>query len=158
MTRLYARSLCHTRAFGSAPRNWGENVSILGAQSLRGPLQPMCINVATDGRVFLTYLKDVLAPQLWQGAVVVMDNLRAHKVKGVQKIIEAAGARLLYQPPYSVDFNPIELDCSKLENHLRQAAARSTEALDRAIAQASAAISPSDAHGYFAHRGYLVLQ
>ena len=106
MTRAYARSLCGTRAFGSAPRNWGDNVSILGALCLRGTLEPMCVNGATDGRVFLTYLKDVLVPQLWPGAVVVMDNLGAHKVKGVQELIEAAGARLLYLPPYSADFNP----------------------------------------------------
>lgn len=82
MTRLYARSFCGTRAFGSAPRNWGDNVSILGALCLRGTLEPMCVNGATDGRVFLTYLKAVLLPQLWPGAVVVMDNLGAHKVPG----------------------------------------------------------------------------
>ena len=95
MTRLYARSLCGTRAFGSAPRNWGDNVSILGALCLRGTLEPMCVNGATDGRVFLTYLKDMLLPQLWPGAVVVMDNLGAHKVKGVRELIEAAGAPAL---------------------------------------------------------------
>jgi transposase len=155
MTRLYARSRVNTRAFGFAPRNWGDNVSILAALSLRGPLQPMCINGATDGRVFLTYLKDVLVPQLWPGAVVVMDNLGAHKVKGVRELIEAAGARLLYLPPYSADFNPIELLWSKLKGHLRKVAARTTEALDRAIAQGLASISAKDARGYFAHRGYL---
>ena len=109
MTRLYARSRVNTRAFGFAPRHWGANVRILGAISLRGALQPMCINGATAGRVFLTYLKEVLVPQLWPGAVVVMDNPGAHKVKGVREQIEAAGARLLYLPPYSADFNPIEL-------------------------------------------------
>ena len=155
MTRTHARSRVNTRAFGSAPRNWGGNVSILGALSLRGPLQPMCINGAADGRVFLTYLKDVLAPQLWKGAVVVMDNLGAHKVKGVRELIEGAGARLLYLPPYSADFNPIELAWSKLKNHLRKAAARTTEALDGAIAEGLAAISVQDAHGYFTYRGYL---
>ena len=131
MTRRYARSLCGTRAFGSAPRNWGDNVSILGALCLRGTLEPMCVNGATDGRVFLTYLKDVLVPQLWPGAVVVMDNLGAHKVKGVAELIEAAGARLLYLPPYSPDFNPIELAWSKLKNFLRKTAARTSEALAR---------------------------
>ena len=155
MTRLYARSLCGTRAFGSAPRNWGANVSILGALSLRGPLEVMCVNGATDGRVFLTYLQDVLVPQLWPGAVVVLDNLGAHKVKGVQEIIEAAGARLLYLPPYSADFNPIELAGSKLKLHLRKVAARTTATLDRAISEGLATISAKDARGYFAHRGYL---
>lgn len=154
MSRRYARSRVNTRAFGYAPRNWGENVSILGALTLRGPLQAMCVNGATDGRVFLTYLKEVLVPQLWPGAVVVMDNLGAHKVKGVRELIEAAGARLLYLPPYSPDFNPIEAAWSKLKSHLRRVAARTTEALDRAIAQGLATISAQDARGFFKHCGY----
>lgn len=155
MTRLYARSLAGTRAFGSAPRNWGDNVSILGALTLRGALEPMCVNGATDGRVFLTYLKEVLLPQLWRGAVVVMDNLGAHKVKGVRELLEAAGARLLYLPPYSADFNPIEMAWSKLKSSLRRAAARTSEALDRAIGEGLHAISASDALGFFKHCGYV---
>lgn len=81
-----------------------ENVSILGAISLRGSLEPMCVNGATDGAVFLTYLKGVLVPQLWAGAVVVLDNLGAHKVKGGQG---TGGKRrrppALPAPPYSPD-------------------------------------------------------
>ena len=106
MTRLHARRRINPRASGPAPRHRGDNVSILGALCLRGPLQPMCVNGATDGRVFLTFLKDVLVPQLWPGAVVVLDNLGAHKVKGVREQIEAAGARLLYLPPYSGGLQP----------------------------------------------------
>jgi transposase len=154
MTRAYARSPRGQRAFGFAPRNWGDNVSILGAMSLQGPLASMYIDGATDGRVFLTYLKKVLVPKLWPGAVVVMDNLSAHKVKGVQALIESAGARLLYLPPYSPDFNPIELAWSKFKNCLRKTAARTKEALGAAIGAALDTISASDAHGYFAHRGY----
>ena len=154
MTRAYARSLCGTRAFGSAPRNWGDNVSILGALCLRGTLEPMCVNGATNGQVFLTYLKDVLIPQLWPGAVVVMDNLNAHKVKGVRELLEAAGARLLYLPPYSPDFNPIEMAWSKLKNFLRKTAARTSEALDAAIGEGLHAVSASDARGFFKHCGY----
>ena len=154
MTRLYARSPRGTRAFGHAPRNWGENVTILGALTLRGPLEAMCIAGATSGPVFLTYLDKVLIPQLWPGAVVVMDNLSAHKVKAVRAKIEAAGARLLYLSPYSPDFNPIEPSWSKLKSHLRKVAARTTAALDAAIAEGLRLISPADAHGYFAHCGY----
>ncbi len=114
----------------------------------------MCINGATTGAVFLTYLDRVLLPQLWPGAVVVMDNLAAHKVKAVREKIEGAGARLLYLSPYSPDFNPIEPSWSKLKSHLRKAAARTTAALDKAIAEGLRLISPTDAHGYFAHCGY----
>lgn len=123
--------------------------------SLQGAMPSMCINGATDGRVFLTYLKEVLVPQLWPGAVVVMDNPGAHKVKGVRALIEAAGARLLHLPPYSADFNPSELLWSKLKNHLRRVAARTAQALDCAISEGLAAVSAKDAHGYFTHRGYL---
>ena len=155
MTRLYARSLCGTRAFGAAPRNWGDNVSILGALCLRGTLEPMCVNGATHGRVFLTYLEKVLVPQLWPGAVVVMDNLGAPKVKGVRELIEGTGARLLYLPPYSADFNPIEMAWSKLKNFLRKVAARTSEALDRAIGEGLHAVSAADALGFFKHCGYV---
>ena len=116
MTRLYARSLRGTRAFGSAPRNWGDNVTILSALGLGGPVASMYLPGATDGAVFLTYLERVLVPKLWQGAVVVMDNLGAHKVKGVQTLLESVGTRLIYLPPYSPDFNPIELAWSKFKN------------------------------------------
>ena len=154
MTRLYARSPRGTRAYGHAPRNWGENVTILGALTLRGPLEAMCINGATSGAVFLTYLDKVLLPQLWPGAVVVMDNLSAHKLKAVRAKIEAAGARLLYLSPYSPDFNPIEQSWSKLKSYLRKVAARTTATLDKAIAEGLRRISAEDAHGYFAHCGY----
>ena len=118
MTRLHARSLCGTRAFGSAPRNWGDNVSIVSALGLRGPVASMYLPGATDGSVFLTYLKKVLVPKLWKGAVVVMDNLGAHKVKGVQSLLESVGARLVYLPPYSPDLNPIELGLEQVQEPL----------------------------------------
>ena len=155
MTRLYARSLRGTRAFGSAPRNWGDNVSTLGALSLRGPWEPLCSNGATTGPVFLAFLKHFLLPHLWPGAVVVMDNLGAHKVKGVREQIEAAGARRLYLSPSSADFNPIEMAWSKLKTFLRKTAARTTDALDKAIGAGWRAVSAKDAHGYFAHCGYV---
>ena len=145
MTRLHARSLRGTRASGLAPRHRGENVTIPGALTLRGPLECMCIAGATTGAVFLTYLERVLLPQLWPGAVVVMDNLSAHKLKAVRQKIEAAGARWLYLPPYGPDFNPIEPSWSKLKSHLRKVAARTTAALDRAIAEGLRQISPQDA-------------
>ena len=154
MVRRYARSPRGRRAFGSAPRNWGDNVTILSALGVEGLLASMYLPGATDGAVFLTYLKKVLIPKLWPGAVVVMDNLGAHKVKGVRELIESAGARLVYLPPYSPDFNPIEMAWSQAKSHLRRVAARTRRTLARAIKEALARISPQDARGYFAHCGY----
>ena len=154
MTRTHARSLRGTRAYSSAPRNWGDNVSILAALTLRGTLEPMCINGSTTGAVFLAFVENFLVPQLWPGAVVVMDNLSAHQAKAVREKIEAAGARLLYLSPYSPDFNPIEMAWSKLKNHLRKVAARTSATLDQAIANGWRAVSADDARGYFGHCGY----
>ena len=154
MTRTYARSPRGQRAFGSAPRNWGDNVTILSALSWRGPLASMYLPGSTDGPVFLTYLKKVLVPRLWKGAVVVMDNLGAHKVVGVQALIEAAGARLVYLPPYSADLNPIEPAWSQFKSHLRKKAARTKRTLARAIREGLARIRPAHARAYFAHCGY----
>lgn len=109
---------------------------------------------ATDGEVFLSYVAKVLVPQLWPGAVVVLDNLSAHKVSGVQEAIEAAGASLRYLPPYSPDLNPIEQAWSKLKSHLRSVAARTPRALSRAIAEGLELITSQDARGFFTHCGY----
>ena len=152
--RLWARAPRGLRALGSAPQNWGENISILSALTLQGTLASMHVPGATDGEVFLAYVKEVLAPQLWRGAVVVLDNLSAHKVSGVQEAIEAVGASLRYLPPYSPDFNPIEQAWSKLKSYLRSVAARTHHALSRAIAEGLELITPEDAHGFFTHCGY----
>ncbi len=109
---------------------------------------------AVNGEWFLLYVREVLCPKLWKGAVVVMDNLSAHKAKAVRALIEAAGARLEYLPPYSPDLNPIELAWSKLKGHLRKAAARTTETLYAAIAAGLQTLSADNARGWFKHCGY----
>jgi transposase len=154
MTRLYARSPQGQRAYGSAPRNYGPNVSVLGALSLGGPLTTVHVEGAIDGEFFQLFVEQELVPVLWPGAVVMVDNLSTHKAAGVREAIEAVGARLAYLPPYSPDLNPIELAWSKLKSSLRKAAARTTKALNRALSEAIAALSPSDAQGYFSHCGY----
>jgi transposase len=154
MTRLYARSPRGQRAYGSAPRNYGPNVSVLAALSLAGPLASLHVEGSTDGDLFRLFVQQVLAPVLWPGAVVVWDNLSIHQVAGVREALEAAGARLVYLPPYSPDLNPIEFAWSKFKTHLRKAAARTTKALHQALSEALAAISPSDVQGYFRHCGY----
>ena len=108
---------------------------------------------AIDGELFRLFVARALVPVRWPGAVVVIDNLSLHKAAGVREAIEAVGARLVYLPPYSPDLNPIELAWSKLKSYLRKAAARATKALNKALREAIAAISPSDAQGYFTHCG-----
>ncbi len=127
---------------------------MLAALTREGLQAPMTIESPTDGDVVLAYLDQVLCPRLRPGQVVVMDNLAAHKVAGVREFIEATGARLLYLPPYSPDFNPIEQAWSKIKQLLRSAKARTVEALEQAIAEALAAITPENASAWFSHCNY----
>ena len=115
MTRPYAKSLRGSRAHGSKPSRWGENLTMIGALGLRGLVAFMTIFAATDGDVFLAFVRQVLVPELQKGDIVVMDNLSSHKVEGVRQAIEDAGAKLVYLPPYSPDMNPIELCWAKMK-------------------------------------------
>ncbi len=114
----------------------------------------MTVEAPTDREVFLAYLEQVLCPQLQAGQVVVMDNLSSHKVAGVRELIEAAGAELLYLPPYSPDFNPIEKCWAKLKQHLRSLKARSLDSLQQAITDAIPTISKDNARAWFRYCGY----
>ena len=107
-----------------------------------------------DGQAFLAYVKQVLVPELKPGDSVIMDNLPAHKVKGVREAIEEAGATLIYLPPYSPDFNPIEMAFSKFKAFLRKVAARTIPELDDAIAKAIDTFTPQECANYFAAAGY----
>ena len=108
MTRRYARAPRGQRVKEATPQGRWQILTMLAALTTRGLAAPMTIAAPTDGDIFRAYLEQVLCPRLRPGQVVVMDNLSAHKVAGVRQQIEAAGARLLYLPPYSPDFNPIE--------------------------------------------------
>ncbi len=112
------------------------------------------VESSTNRTVFETYLEDVLCPTLERGQVVVMDNLSSHKGERVRELIEGKGCELIYLPPYSPDFNPIEGAFSKLKNYLRAACARSQDALMEVIGDALRTITFSDAEGYFEHCGY----
>jgi transposase len=149
MTRLYARCAGGRRIHECTPDSRWKILTILGAISTRGMIATMTIEAATDREIFLAYLDHVLCPQLRPGDVVVMDNLSSHKVKGVRERIEAAGATLLYLPPYSPDLNPIEMAWAKLKQLLRAAQARSKEALDEAIATLLPQITAEDANAWF---------
>jgi transposase len=154
LTRRYGRAAPGIRGEDTVPFNPGPNVSVIGALSYWGIGAVMSIEGATDGPVFLAYVRQVLAPPLAEGDVVVMDNLSAHKVAGVREAIEAKGAKVLYLSPYSPDFSPIEPCWSKIKTALRAAKARTREALDEALAAALATITPLDARNWFTSCGY----
>jgi transposase len=149
MTRLRARSLGGRRIHEPTPGGHWKIMTVLGAMSARGMLASMTIEAATDADIFLAYLDHVLCPVLRQRDVVVMDNLSSHKVQGVRERIEAAGAELLYLPPYSPDLNPIEKAWAKLKQLIRSAKPRTNEALQQAIAEALQKITPQNAQAWF---------
>jgi transposase len=154
MTRFFGRAKPGERVVDTIPQNYGDNISMLAAISIDGISSPMTISGAVDGLVFGAYVEQVLCPTLKAGDVVVMDNLPAHKVKGVKEAIEACGARVLYLPPYSPDLNPIEKCWSKIKTYLRKAKARTREALEQALKEVLELITKEDAEGWFASCGY----
>lgn len=115
---------------------------------------PMVLDGPMNGETFLAYIRQVLVPELRKGNVVIMDNLPAHKVTGVRDAIEDTGARLIYLPPYSPDFNPIEMAFSKLKAALRKAAARTIPELWDVIAEAIELYKPEECANYFTTAGY----
>lgn len=156
MTRRYGRAPKGIRVVGAVPQNYGQQVTLLGAMSLAGVGAVMTVEGATDAEVFRAYVKQVLGPTLLPGDIVVLDNLSVHQATGIQQLLARRRTRLRYLPPYSPDMAPIESCWSKLKTYLRQAQARTHDALDAAIAQALATITPADARGWFAHCGYAV--
>ena len=142
------------RAHAAAPRNPGENKTVIAALTLDGVGALMRFDGGMTGARFEGYVRHVLAPTLRPGQVVVADNLRAHHTPGARAAIEARGARFLPLPPYSPDFNPLEHAFSKVKRALRRAEARTDEALRAATWAAFATIAPTDAAGWFAHCGY----
>ena len=150
----YARARTGERACGKAPRNWGVNVTLLASMGLSGMGPCVAVEGTTTGAVFEAYLKNALAPSLWPGQVVVMDNLSSHKGPRVRQLIEGRDCELLYLPPYSPDLNPIEQAFSKLKASLRRAGARTFKALIEAMGRALDEITDREAWGFFRHCGY----
>jgi transposase len=151
---LYAWAPTGERAPCSAPRNWGKNVTLLSSMTLSGMGPSLAVEGATTRAVFEAYVEKALVPSLSPGQVVVMDNLTAHKGERVRQLIEERGCEVVYLPPYSPDFNPIEQAFSKLKASLRGAEARTREALIEAMGAALSTISARDAWGFFGHCGY----
>jgi transposase len=149
MTKRYGRARRGHRVAEATPEGNWKILTILGAMSVRGMIATMTVEAATDAEIFMAYLDHVLCPQLQPGQIVVLDNLSSHKIAGVRQRIEAAGASLLYLPPYSPDLNPIEKAWAKLKQQLRAVKARTDTALDQAIAELLPTIRPQDAAAWF---------
>jgi transposase len=154
MTRLRARAPRGERAYGKVPRNRGRNTTLIASMGSGGMGPSMAVVGSTKKAVFEAYVEEVLAPSLSPGRVVVMDNLGAHKGERVRRLIEGRGCELVFLPPYSPDFSPIEEAFSKVKALLRKAKARTREALVEAIGRALDAVSAQEARGYFGHCGY----
>jgi len=156
MTRAYARAARGQRATGKLPRGRWERLAVLGALAPDGVVASRGVAAATGTAVFLAFAEEVLIPALRDrpDALVVMDDLGAHKAEKVRAALDRAGLAHRYPPPYSPDMNPIERAGSKLEARLRAAGARSREALEAALGPALAAITAQDARGWFRLAGY----
>jgi transposase len=150
----YAYSPKGRRAYAKVPRNRGVNTTLLASLSLEGMGPCLAVEGSTTTTVFEAYVEGVLAPTLRRGQIIVVDNLGAHKGERVRELIEERGCQLLYLPPYSPDFNPIEEAFSKIKGALREAGARTREALIEALGAAISRVSASDARGFFEHGGY----
>lgn len=154
MTPHFARAPRGERAIGRVPRNRGSVLTMLGALSIGGVEAMMTVEGGTSAAVFRQFVDAHLAPILRKGDVVVMDNLGAHHATGIRDAIEATGASVLYQPPYSPDLNPIELCWSKIKEALRRIGARTVAQLRNAVHDATARVSALDSVGWFTHCGY----
>jgi len=154
LTRLRARSPEGQRAVGRIPQGHYQTTTLVAGIGLRGPCAPWLFDGAMDGEMFLAWVVQGLAPTLRKGDLVIMDNLATHKVQGVCEAIEAVGARLLYLPPYSPDYNPIENMWSKIKQILRSHFPRTPSELIDAAKIAFQAISLSDCRGFFLNAKY----
>ena len=150
MVRHHGRSPRGERLVSNVPHGHWKTLTFIAALRINGLTAPYTIDGAMDGPSFLAYVEQVLAPTLRKNDIVLMDNLRTHKIDGVAAAIEAAGAKVRYLPAYSPDLNPIEMAFSKLKTALRKGAARTVTALMKLIKP----IAPVQCKNYFRHAGY----
>ena len=154
MPRLRGRAPRGERLAGKIPQGHWKTTTFVAGLRATALTAPCVIDGPMNGNAFLAYVEQVLAPSLKPGDIVVLDNLSAHKVPSVREAIEAAGARLLYLPPYSPDFNPIEQLFAKLKALLRRAAERSVAGLWNRIARLLDQFPPDECANYFRNAGY----
>ncbi len=155
MARTRGRSRRGTRLVSPVPHgHWKTTTFVAGLRS-SGVAAPLVVDGPINGTIFLAYVEQCLAPALTPGDIVIMDNLSAHKVNGVRQAIEAVGAELVYLPPYSPDFNPIEQFFAKLKALLRKAAERSIDALWNRIGASLDHFPPQECSNYIRNSGYV---
>ena len=154
MARLRGRAARGVRCRAAIPHGHWMTTTFTAGLRLDGISAPMLLEGPMDGDAFLAYIEQVLVPTLTIGDTVIMDNLPAHKVTGVREAIEAAGASIVYLPPYSPDFNPIEMAFSKFKAFMRATAARTLDGLWTAATQAIERFTPTDCANYFAAAAY----
>jgi transposase len=154
MVRTRGRAPKGQRLIGREPWGHWKTTTFTAGLRCNGLVAPFVLDGPMNGEAFLVYVEKILVPALSPGDIVVMDNLAAHKVQGVRNLIEEAGSKLLYLPPYSPDLNPIEMAFSKLKTLLRGAAERSVEALWQRIGQLLDAYSAEECANYFSQAGY----
>jgi len=154
MTRLYGRAPRGERLTGAVPHGHWRTTTFIAGLRQSGIIAPLVLDGPMTGAAFRAYIEQALAQALKPGDVVVMDNLAAHKVSGIDKAIAAAGASILYLPPYSPDLNPIEQFFAKLKALLRKAAARTKEALWATTGRLLDLVPPSECRNYLANSGY----
>lgn len=154
LTRWYGRSPRGTRLVAPVPHGHWKTTTVVAALRADGLTAPLVLDGPLNGPAFVAYVEQFLAPTLHPGDSVVMDNLACHKVAGVRAAIEAVGARVLYLPPYSPDFNPIEQVFAQLKARLRAVAPRTVARLWTAVGWALAVVSPTACANYVRHAGY----
>ncbi len=157
MTRNYGRILGGNRLREAVPGTTWDTTTIISSIRYDGTCAPMTIDGPIDAEAFKAYVSEILCPTLKRRDIVIMDNLPTHKVPGIAELIEEAGAQLLYLPPYSPDFNPIEKMWSKIKSTLRRIKARTKIELDEAMMVAFNEVTSSDAIGWFKSCGYVLI-
>lgn len=154
MARRYGWSGRGRRLVMPAPFCRGKNVSVIGAICSLGMITELAVQGSVDEDILNVFLKDYLLPELKQGQVIIMDNVRFHKCKKIEQVIVDAGFSVIFLPPYCPDLNPMENAWSKVKECMRSAAARTYDALIGAIRDAALSITGKDSLGWFAHCGY----
>lgn len=159
MTRRYGWAASPERCYGTVPRNWGKNVSVITTLTVAGldVENTIYFEGSLNKSIFEHYIVEILGPHLVEGEIIILDNLAAHVSEKVAQALAHKGCKILFLPAYSPDLSPIELAFAKVKEYLRAVGARTSEALAQALEQALSAITPDEALAFFKHCGYTVL-